>query len=115
MQKFKSIVIDSAENILINTWKNKNRYNTINVQGAVKAYKGIITLVSRCSLKQQLLIQQRLLWTDRAYNNYQAHTRILLAEDGAELDLGIQDNDMGDIVAYGLTQKWGDITSQIKR
>lgn len=115
MQKFKSIVIDSAENILINTWKNKNRFNTINVQGAVKAYKGIITLVSRCSLKQQLLIQERLLWTDRALNNYQAHTRILLADDGSELDLGIQDNDMGDILAYGLTQKWGEITSQIRR
>lgn len=115
MQKFKNIVIDSAENILINTWKNKNKYNSITVHGAVKAYKGIITLVSRCSLKQQLLIQQRLLWSDRAYNNYQAHTRILLDDDGAELDLGIQDNDMGDIVAYGLTEKWNDITSQIKR
>ena len=115
MQKFKNIVIDSAESILINTWRNKNKYNTINVQGSIKAYKGIITLVSRCSLKQQLLIQKRLLWTDRALNNYQAHTRILLADDGAELDLGIQDNDMGDIVAYGLTQKWNEITSQIKR
>lgn len=115
MQKFKSIVVDSAESILINTWSNKNRFNTINVQGSVKSYKGIITLVSRCSLKQQLLIQGRLLWTDRAYNNYQAHTRILLDDDGKELDLGVQDNDMGDIVAYALTQKWGDITSQIKR
>lgn len=115
MQKFRSIVIDSAESILINTWRNKNKYNSINVQGSIKAYKGIITLVSRCSLKQQLLIQKRLLWSDRALNNYQAHTRILLADDGAELDLGIQDNDMGDIVAYGLTQKWNEITSQIKR
>ncbi len=115
MQKFKSIVIDSAESILINTWSNKNRFNTINVQGSVKSYKGIITLISRCSLKQQLLIQERLLWTDRALNNYQAHTRILLDDDGKELDLGVQDNDMGDIVAYALTQKWGDITSQIKR
>lgn len=115
MQKFKNIVVDSAESILINTWSNKNRFNTINVQGSVKSYKGIITLISRCSLKQQLLIQERLLWTDRAYNNYQAHTRILLDDDGKELDLGVQDNDMGDIVAYALTQKWGDITSQIKR
>ena len=115
MQKFKSIVVDSAESILINTWSNKNRFNTIDVQGSVKSYKGIITLISRCSLKQQLLIQERLLWTDRAYNNYQAHTRILLDDDGKELDLGVQDNDMGDIVAYALTQKWGDITSQIKR
>lgn len=115
MQKFKSIVVDSAESILINTWSNKNRFNTINVQGSVKSYKGIITLISRCSLKQQLLIQERLLWTDRALNNYQAHTRILLDDDGKELDLGVQDNDMGDIVAYALTQKWGDITSQIKR
>lgn len=115
MQKFKKIVVDSAESILINTWRNKNKFKTITVKGSVKFYKNIITLVSRCSLKQQLLIQERLLWSDRALNNYQAHTRILLNEDGSELDLGVQDNDMGDIVAYGLTEKWGEITSQIKR
>lgn len=115
MQKFKKIVIDSAECILINTWKNKNKFKTITVKGSVKTYKNIITLVSRCSLKQQLLMQERLLWSDRALNNYQAHTRILLDEDGSELDLSVQDNDMGDIVAYSLTEKWAEITSQIKR
>lgn len=115
MQKFKKIVIDSAECILINTWKNKNKFKTITVKGSIKTYKNIITLVSRCSLKQQLLIQERLLWSDRALNNYQAHTRILLDEDGSELDLSVQDNDMGDVVAYSLTEKWGEITSQIKR
>lgn len=115
MQKFKRIVIDSAESILINTWKNKNKFKTITIKGSVKAYKNIITLVTRCSLKQQLLIQERLMWTDRALNNYQAHTRILLDKDGSELDLSVQDNDMGDVVAYCLTEKWGEITSQIKR
>lgn len=115
MQKFKRIVIDSAESILINTWKNKNKFKTITIKGSVKAYKNIITLVTRCSLKQQLLIQERLMWTDRALNNYQAHTRILLDKDGSELDLSVQDNDMGDVVAYSLTEKWGEITSQIKR
>ena len=115
MPKFQKIVVDSAEAILINTWKNKNRFNTIRVKGSVKAYQKIITLVSRCELKQQLLLQDRLLWSTHALNNYEAHTRILLEEDGSELDLGVQDNDMGDTVAYGLTEKWNDITSNTRR
>lgn len=115
MFKFKKIVIDSAEAILINTWKSKNRYNTVQVKGAVKGYKQIITLRTRCELKQQLLIQERLLWTDRAVNSYTAHTHILLSEDGEELDLGVQDNDFGDSLAYALTEKWNDITKEIRR
>ena len=115
MQKFSKIAIDSAEAILINTWKAKNKYPTLTVKGSVKSYKNVITLVTRCELKQQLLIQERLLWTTHAINSYEAHTRILLDEDGSELDLGIQDNDIGDSLTYGLTEKWGDITTQVKR
>lgn len=115
MQKFRKIVIDSAENILINTWRNKNKYKTITVKGSVKSYKNVISLITRCTLKQQLLLQERLLWTTHAINNYNAHTRILLADDGSELDLDVQDNDMGDTVAYGLTEKWNDITTEIRR
>lgn len=115
MQKFSKIAIDSAEAILINTWKAKNKYPTLTVKGSVKSYKDVITLVTRCELKQQLLIQERLLWTTHAINSYEAHTRILLSEDGAELDLGIQDNDIGDSLTYGLTEKWGDITTQTRR
>ena len=55
------------------------------------------------------------MWTTHAINSYEAHTRILLDEDGSELDLGIQDNDIGDSLTYGLTEKWGDITTQVKR
>lgn len=115
MFKFKKIVIDSAEAILINTWKAKNKFNTVQVKGSVKSYKQVITLRTRCELKQQLLIQERLLWSDRAVNSYNAHTHILLSEDGEELDLGVQDNDYGDSLAYGLTEKWNDITKEIRR
>lgn len=115
MFKLKKIVIDSAEAILINTWKNRNRLNTVTVKGSVKAYKQVITLTTRCELKQQLLLQGRLIWTNHAVNSYNAHSRILLGEDGAELDLGVKDNDFGDSLAYGLTEKWNDITKNIKR
>lgn len=115
MFKLKKIVIDSAEAILINTWKVKNKFNTVQVKGALKAYKDVISLRTRCELKQQLLIQNRLLWSDRALNSYIAHTRILLTEDGEELDLGVQDNDYGDSLAYALTEKWNDITQNIRR
>lgn len=115
MQKFRKIRIDNADAILINTWKAKNRFKTIDVGGCVKGYKNIITLVTRCTLKQQLLLQERLLWSTHAINCYNAHTRILLDEDGAELDMAIQDNDYGDTVAYGLTENWNKITKNDKR
>ena len=115
MFKLKKIVIDNAEAILINTWKNKNRFNTITVKGSLKAYKQVITLVTRCELKQQMLLQGRLIWTNHALNSYNAHTQILLADDGSELDLGVKANDFGDSLAYGLTEKWNDITQNIKR
>lgn len=115
MFKFKKIVIDSAEAILINTWKAKNKFNTVQVKGSVKSFKNVITLRTRCELKQQLLIQNRLLWSSRALNSYNAHTQILLSDDGEELDLGIQINDFGDSLSYALTEKWNDITKNIRR
>lgn len=115
MFKLKKIVIDSAEAILINTWKSKNKFKTISVKGSVKSYRQLITLVSRCDLKKQLLIQDRLLWSSRALNSYNAHTRILTDENGAELDLATKDNDIADTLAYGLTEKWNEITSNIQR
>ncbi len=113
--KIKKIVIDSAEAILLYTWKARNKFNTVQVKGSVKAYKDVITLRTRCELKQQLLIQNRLLWSTRAESSYNAHTRILISDDGEELDLGSQDNDFGDSLAYGLTEKWNDITRNIRR
>lgn len=115
MGKFKKIAIDNADAILVHTWQAKNRFKTIAVKGSVKAYKREITLVTRCELKQQLLMQERLLWSTHALNSYNAHTRILLNEDGSELDMGVQDNDFGDSLAYGLTEKWTDINNQTKR
>ncbi len=115
MQKFTKIIIDSAESILINTWKEKNKFSTIKVKGAVKYVAKQIDLVTRCQLKQQLLVQQRLLWSTHALNSYNAHTRILLDEDGAELDLSVQDNDIGDSLVYALTENWNYLTKQIKR
>jgi hypothetical protein len=115
MRQFTKIIIDSAESILINTWKQKNKYNTITVKGSVKHIANVITLVTRCQLKQQLLVQERLLWSTDAINSFNAHTRILLDEDGKELDLGIQDNDIGDSLAYGLTENWNYLTKQTSR
>jgi len=115
MTKFTKIVIDSAETILINTWKNKTRFKTLEIKGAVKYVKDQITLVSRCQLKQQLLTQERLLWTDRAFASFTAHTHILLDEDGAELDLNVQDNDTADSLTYALTENWNYLTKQERR
>ena len=115
MFKVKKIVIDNADSILVSTWRSRNRFNTIQVKGCVKAYQKIITLVTRCELKQQLLLQNRLLWSSRALNSYNAHTRLLLDEDGSVLDMSVQDNDMNDTTDYALTEKWNDITRNIQR
>ena len=115
MHKFTKIIVDSAESILINTWKNVNRYNTITIKGATKHVRDVINLVTRCQLKQQLLVQERLLWSTNAMKSYNAHTRILLDEDGKELDLGVQDNDIGDSLAYALTENWNYLTKQTSR
>lgn len=115
MHKFKKIRIDSAENILINTWGERNRFPTLDIQGAIKHVAGQITLVTRCQLKQQLMVQERLIWSSHAIDSYYAHTRILLDEDGAELDLSVQDNDIGDSLTYGLTENWNYITKQTNR
>ena len=115
MFRLREIVIDSAEAILINTWRKKNKYHTLTVRGAVKGYKDVITLRTRCELKQQMLIQKRLLWTERAIESYNAHTRLVLDDDGSVLDMGVRDNDYNDSLDYGLTEKWNDITTNIKR
>jgi len=115
MPKFTKIIIDSAESILIRTWKAKNRFNTLKVKGAIKYVKGEIDLVSRCTLKQQLIAQERLLWSSRAVNSYNAHTRILKDDDGAELDLNVQDNDKADSLTYTLTENWSYLTRQERR
>jgi len=115
MHCFKKIVIDSAESILINTWAQKNRFRTIIVKGSIKHIKDYITLTTRCQLKAQLLLQQRLLWSDSAMNSYDAHTRILLDEDGSELDNNIVDNDIADSLTYALTENWDYLVRQERR
>ncbi len=115
MQKFTKIRIDSAESILINTWRERNKYPTIEVKGSIKQVAGQISLVTRCQLKQQLLVQERLLWSSHAVNSYNAHTRILLDEDGKELDLSVQDNDIADSLVYSLTENWNYLTTQTRR
>ena len=115
MFKMRSIVIDSAEAILINTWRSKNKFNTMNVKGSVKSFRDVITIRTRCEAKQQLLMQNRLLWTDRALESYNAHTRLVMDEDGAVLDNGVRDNDYNDSLDYAITEKWNDITRNIAR
>ena len=115
MFKMRYIVVDSAEAILINTWRSKNRFTTMTVKGALKSFRNVITLRTRCEAKQQLLIQRRLLWTERARENYDAHTRLVMDEDGSVLDNGIRDNDYNDSLDYAITEKWNDITKNIAR
>jgi hypothetical protein len=100
---------------LINTWKTKTRFATLSIDGAVKYVKDIITLVTRCGMKQQLIHNERLLWSTKALSSYQAHKRIAKAEDGSEVDNANQDNDKADSLTYTITEVWNDILRQPKR
>jgi PBSX family phage terminase large subunit len=115
MEKFKKIVVDSAEAILINTWYEKNKFPTILIKGAVKQTRKEINLVSRCTLKQQLITQERLLWSDKAAISYNAHTRIRLDDNGAERDDNVQDNDIANSLDYALTENWSNLIQQDRR
>lgn len=113
--KFKKIIIDSEDPILIRSWRARTRYKNLTIKGARKYVKDEITLVTRCQAKQQLLLQERLVWTNKAIGSYNAHKNILLDEDGAELDMATQDNDYGDGVTYFVTEEWVNIFAQNKR
>lgn len=114
-QQFKKIIIDSEDPIMIRTWRNRTRFKNLTIKGAVKHVKNEITLVTRCQAKQQLIIQERLLWTDRALSSYQSHEQILLNEDGSELDENRQKNDYSNCVDYLVTEEWINLIEQTKR
>ena len=100
---------------MIRTWRNRTRFKNLTIKGAVKHIKNEITLVTRCQSKQQLIIQERLLWTDRALTSYQSHEQILLNEDGSELDENRQKNDYANCVDYLVTEEWVNLIEQSKR
>lgn len=113
--KFRKIIIDSEDPIMIRTWRKRTRFKNIAIKGAVKQSKSEINLVTRCQAKQQLIIQERLIWTDRALNSYQSHEQILTNDDGSELDENRQKNDYADGVAYLITEEWINLIEQTRR
>lgn len=113
--KFKKIIIDSEDPILIRTWRSRTRFKNLSIKGAIKYVKNEITLVTRCQAKQQLIIQERLLWTEKAFNSYHAHELILTDDDGAEMDMATQNNDYADGVTYLVTEEWVSLIEQPKR
>lgn len=113
--KLKKIVIDSEDPIMIRTWRNRTRFKNLSIKGAIKYVKDEINLVTRCQAKQQLIIQERLIWTERALQSYRAHEQILTNEDGSELDEARQKNDYADGVTYLVTEEWVQLIEQTKR
>lgn len=112
---FKKIIIDSEDPIMIRTWNKRTRFKNLAIKGAVKQSRSEINLVTRCQAKQQLIIQERLIWTDRALNSYRAHEQILTNDDGSELDEAKQKNDYADGVTYLVTEEWVNLIEQTKR
>lgn len=113
--KLKKIVIDSEDPIMIRTWRKRTRFKNLVIKGATKYVKDEINLVTRCQAKQQLIIQERLLWTDRALSSYKSHEQVLTNEDGSELDEAKQKNDYADGVTYLVTEEWVNLIEQTKR
>jgi len=112
---FRKIIVDSEDPIMIRTWRARTRFSNVSIKGAIKHSKSEINLVTRCQAKQQLIIQERLLWTDRALKSYQSHEQILLNDDGSELDENKTKNDYSNGVDYLLTEEWVNIIMSTKR
>lgn len=113
--QFRKIVIDSEDPIMIRTWRKRTRFKNLTIKGATKYVREEITLVTRCQAKQQLIMQERLIWTERALASYRAHEQILTNDDGSELDEAKQKNDYGDGVTYLVTEEWLNLIEQTKR
>lgn len=100
---------------MIRTWRKRTRFKNLTIKGATKYVRDEITLVTRCQAKQQLIMQERLIWTERALSSYRAHEQILTNDDGSELDEAKQKNDYGDGVTYLVTEEWLNLIEQTKR
>lgn len=98
LRRIDGIYPDSADPLFIKTLRNNILLKHIDINGSIKK-----TIQERVSLKQQLLYQKRLLFTERAENIRQALSKIRTDGKGGHLDDGTINIDFNDSLDYALT------------
>jgi hypothetical protein len=97
LRKIDSIYPDSADPLFIKTLRNNLLLN-ININGSIKK-----TIKERIDLKQQLLYQKRLLFTEKADGVRYALAKIRADGKGGHIDTGDINIDYNDSLDYCLT------------
>jgi hypothetical protein len=97
-RKLDGIWIDSADPLFIKTLRNNKNIPHLNINGSIKR-----TIQERVALKQQLLHQKRLLFTEKAEKLRYALARIRADGKGGHLDTGGVEIDYNDSLDYALT------------
>jgi hypothetical protein len=98
LRKIDGIMPDSADPLFIKTLRNNILIKSINITGSIKK-----TIKDRIDLKQQLLFQKRLLFTERADNVRYALAKIRADGKGGHIDDGTINIDFNDSLDYALT------------
>lgn len=106
--RIRGIYIDSADRTLIETWR-KNKRLAINVYGSIKQTKAI-TAQTRVTFKEQLLLKNRLLFSNKP--GAQEIKRLLgkvKGKNGETIDENMLWNDANDSLDYSLTPRFHEL------
>lgn len=103
--KVRGVWIDSAEATLINTFR-KNKTVNVPIEKAVKLTKDI-TAKSRVSLKEQLLLANRLLFANNeGAQKVKSQLGLVKGKNGEVVDENMLHNDYNDALDYSLTPRF---------
>lgn len=106
--KVRAIYIDSAERTLINTFRN-NKTVPVSVESSIKFTK-FINASSRVSMKEQLLLSDRLLFANNeGAQMVKEQLMRVKGKNGEVVDENMLHNDINDALDYGLTPKFHEI------
>lgn len=102
--KIKGVWVDSAERALIETWrKPQNKVHGIDIYSSIKSNKSI-TARSRVSLKEQLLLKDRLLFAETWGAQFvRQQLSKVKGKNGETFDENAIWNDVNDALDYSLT------------
>ena len=105
-RKIDGIYPDSADPLFIKTLRNNILVKNVNISGSIKK-----TIQERVTLKQQLLYQKRLLFTEKADNQRYALAKIRADGKGGHVDDSSENIDFNDSLDYALTPAMNKLMS----
>lgn len=106
--KVRAVYIDSAEATLINTFR-KNKTVNVPIEKSIKLTKDI-TAFTRVSLKEQLLLADRLLFANtQGAQKVKDQLSLVKGKNGEVVDENLLHNDYNDMLDYSLTPRFHEL------